>query len=69
MSAQQDRFVHDRLPPAAQMPQLRFDRPELQFPGRLNLVEELLDNAGRKGFAERPLLRSSKIVLSYADVR
>ena len=69
MSAQQDRYVHDRLPPAAQMPQLRFDLPELQFPVRLNLVEELLDNATRKDFAERPLLRSSRIVLSYADVR
>jgi len=68
-SAQQDRFVHDRLPPASQWPQLRYDLPELQFPQQLNLVEELLDNAHAKGFADRPLLRSSRITLSYADVR
>ncbi|MEO7393173.1 MAG: AMP-binding protein [Ramlibacter sp.] len=69
MSAQQDQFVHDRLPPVAQWPELRYDRPELQFPGQLNLVEELLDNAARKGFGDRPMLRSSRIVLTYADAR
>ena len=30
-SAQVDRFVHDRLPPPAQWPTLRYDRPELRF--------------------------------------
>src|SRR4029453_1718816 len=69
MSAQQDRFVHDRLPPRAQWPELRYDRPEFQFPDRLNLVEELLDKAQAKGFGNRPLLRSSRITLSYGDVR
>ena len=44
-SAQTDRFVHDRLPSKEQLPQLRFDLPELQFPKQLNLVEELLDKA------------------------
>jgi len=68
-SAQRDRFVHDRLPPASQWPQLRYDLPELQFPQQLNLVGELLDNAQAKGFGDRPLLRSSRITLSYADVR
>jgi 2-aminobenzoate-CoA ligase len=69
MSAQPDRFVHDRLPPSEAWPQLRYDFPELQFPARLNLVEELLDKAPAKGWGERPLLRSSRIVLSYAEVR
>lgn len=69
MSAQQDRFVHDRLPPRAQWPQLRYDRPEVQLPDSLNLVHELLDRAPEKGFGDRPLLRSSRITLSYADVR
>jgi 2-aminobenzoate-CoA ligase len=68
-SPQRDRFVHDRLPPAAQWPQLRYDLPELQFPGQLNLVEELLDKAAAKGFDARPLLRSPRITLTYADVR
>jgi 2-aminobenzoate-CoA ligase len=69
LSAQQDRFVHDRLPPPAAWPQLRYDLPELQLPDRLNLVGELLDQAGAKGFGERPMLRSSRVTLTYADVR
>ena len=69
MTTQQDRFVHDRLPPRSQWPQLVFDRPELQFPAQLNLVEELLDKAQAKGFGERPLLRSSQTVLTYSAVR
>ena len=68
-TAQLDRFVHNGLPPPGQLPQLRFDLPELQFPDQLNLVEELLDKAVQKGFAERPLLRSPRITLTYADVR
>src|SRR6478609_11321259 len=68
-SAQVDPFVHDRLPPRSQWPQLRYDLPELQLPDQVNLVEALLDQAPAKGWGERPLLRSSKITLSYADVR
>jgi 2-aminobenzoate-CoA ligase len=69
MSAQKDRFVHDRLPPRAQWPHLRYDLPELQLPDRLNLVEVLLDQAASRGWAGRPLLRSARITLTYADVR
>ena len=69
MSAQSDRFVHDRLPPREQRPEYRYDLPELRLPDRLNLVEELLDKAQAKGFADRPLLRSARITLTYQDVR
>ena len=69
MSAQQDRFVHDRLPPKAQWPRLLYDRPEYQFPERLNLVEELLDQAPARGFGERPALRSNRATLSYSQLR
>ena len=69
MSAQTDRFVHDRLPAAPDMPQLLLDGPGLQFPTQLNLVEELLDNAPAKGFGSRPMLRSSHLTLSYAQAR
>ncbi len=69
MSAQPDRFAHDRLPPLSQRPQLLYERPEFQFPARLNLVEELLDKAQAKGLGERALLRSGSITLSYAQVR
>ena len=66
---QSDRFVHERLPGAAQRPMLRFERPELQFGSQLNLVTELLDQAEQKGWGERPLLRSSQQTLSYAQTR
>jgi 2-aminobenzoate-CoA ligase len=69
LTAQQDRFVHDRLPPRSAWPQLRYDLPELRLPDRLNLVEELLDKAPAKGFGDRPMLRSSRITLTYADAR
>ena len=67
MSAQVDRFVHDRLPPAEQLPTLRYDLPELQLPDQLNLVEELLDKAASKPWAHRPMLRSPARTLSYAE--
>jgi len=66
-SAQIDRFVHERLPQAAQLPIFRYDRPELQLPDQLNLVVELLDKAREKGFADRPMLRSPTRTLSYAE--
>lgn len=68
VSAQTDRFVHDRLPPPEQWPTLRYDLPELQLPAQVNLVEVLLDQAQAKGFAHRPLLRSNARTLNYAQV-
>lgn len=65
MSAQVDRFVHDRLPPAQQLPVFRYDLPELQLPDQLNLVEELLDKAATKGFGDKPMLRSPEGTLTY----
>jgi 2-aminobenzoate-CoA ligase len=67
VSAQTDRFVHDRLPPPEQWPDLSYDLPELQFPAQLNLVEELLDQAPAKGFGDNPLLRSSRVTFTYAQ--
>ena len=63
-SAQTDRFVHDRLPPSEQLPTL--------LPGRAitdpaNLVDVLFSRAIESGYADRPMLRSDKITLSYAD--
>jgi 2-aminobenzoate-CoA ligase len=68
-SAQTDRFVHDRLPPRAQWPQLRYDLPELQLAPQLNLVAELLDRAPEKGWGQRPMLRSPTATLSYEQAR
>lgn len=69
MSAQTDRFVHDRLPPREQWPQLRYDLPELRLPAQVNLVEELLDKAATRGWSDRPCLRSAAGVVTYAQAR
>jgi 2-aminobenzoate-CoA ligase len=37
-----DSFVRDRLPPPEQLPEFRFDLPELQYPEHLNAAAELL---------------------------
>lgn len=71
-TAQTDSFVRDRLPPAAQWPELRYDTPELAAlasRSTLNVVHELLDRATEKGLDANPCLRSPYLTLSYAEVR
>jgi 2-aminobenzoate-CoA ligase len=68
-SAQADHFVHDRLPPPEQWPELRFDRPELQLPAQVNAVQALFERATRAGHADRPLFRSDERTLSYAQAQ
>src|SRR3954452_19510908 len=55
-SAHVDTFTRDRLPPAEQWPDLLLDRPELQYPERLNAAVELTDRVGEKGFGDNPAL-------------
>ncbi|MFZ6648184.1 AMP-binding protein [Undibacterium sp. TJN25] len=47
-SAHLDTFAFDHLPPREQWPDLLFPLPELQYPGRLNCVVELLDACVKK---------------------
>ena len=68
-SAQVDRFVHDRLPPRGQWPQLQYELPDLQLPPAFNVVGELLDRAPERGWGDRPMLRSATRTLSYAQSR
>ena len=68
-SAQTDRFVHDRLPPPAQGPRLDYNLPELQLPAQVNLVQALFAGAALRGLADRPLLRSPRRTLSYAQAQ
>jgi 2-aminobenzoate-CoA ligase len=66
-SAQTDRFVHDRLPAPAQLPKMVYPLPELRISAQANLVDSLFSQAKRNGRANRPLLRSDQLTLSYAD--
>ena len=67
-SAQIDRFVHERLPPLDQWPIFDYSQlPELHIAPQSNLVEVLFARAMRNGHADRPMLRSDRITLSYAD--
>ncbi|UUZ65106.1 AMP-binding protein [Polaromonas sp. P1-6] len=66
-SAQTDRFVHDRLPPQALLPELVYPLPEMHIPAQANLVDVLFARAFGNGHADRPMLRSDRITLSYAD--
>ena len=66
-SVQIDRFVHDRLPPAAQLADMRYDLPELEIAAQANLVDVLLARVAKRGLSSRPFLRSDRITLSYDD--
>ena len=53
-TAHVDTFVLDRLPDPADLPEFRFDRPEFQFPERLNCGAEILDRAvAERGWGDR----------------
>ncbi|ABM38917.1 AMP-binding protein [Polaromonas naphthalenivorans] len=64
--AQTDRFVHEHLPPPDQWPR-RVYPPGTDIPEQANLVNALFTRAIQNGHADRPLLRSDRITLSYAD--
>ncbi|MCG2585536.1 AMP-binding protein [Massilia sp. TS11] len=69
ISAHQDSFARDHLPPPAQWPELRFDLPELAYPARLNCVRELLDAAVARGQGARTALIGEHETLSYAELQ
>jgi 2-aminobenzoate-CoA ligase len=50
-------------------PNLIFDRPELQYPARLNCVSELLDRWVREGHGGAPCLISPSERLSYGELQ
>ena len=66
-SAQTDRFVHERLPPQALLPELRYPLPDMHIPAQANLVDTLFAKAFANGHGDRPMLRSDRITLSYAE--
>ncbi len=52
-SAHVDTFTRDNLPPFDQWPDILLDRPEFQYPERLNAAVELTDRMVDRGFGDR----------------
>lgn len=55
-SAHIDTFTRDNLPPFEQWPDILLDRPEFQYPERLNVGVELTDRMVEKGFGDHTAL-------------
>ena len=55
-SAHLDTFTRDNLPPFGQWPDLLVDRPEFQYPERINVAVELTDRMVERGFGDRVAL-------------
>jgi len=68
-SAQVDGFVRDHLPQADQWPEFIFERPELQFPERMNAVVELLDKALDEGHGDRPAVIGADTHWNYRELQ
>jgi 2-aminobenzoate-CoA ligase len=63
-----DTFARDKLPPRDSWPAFNFDRPELDYPERLNCATELLDKAVAGGGGDRPLFLTPKETCTYGDL-
>src|SRR5882672_9140848 len=67
-TAHADTFARDKLPPRDEWPELIFERPELDYPERMNCATELLDRALERGWGGRIALRSAETQVSYAQL-
>jgi 2-aminobenzoate-CoA ligase len=68
MTAHLDTFARDNLPPRAQWPDFLFEFPELNYPGRMNCVVELLDRWIAAGGGDRRCLISPAETLTYTQL-
>jgi 2-aminobenzoate-CoA ligase len=67
-SAHRDTFARDHLPPADQLPEFLFDRPELQFAPQINCAAELLDRMVERGAADRVCIRGATQCWTYGEL-
>jgi 2-aminobenzoate-CoA ligase len=67
-SAHRDGFARDHLPPRESWPEFIFDRPELEYPERLNCIDAFLDAHIRDGRGDRPCLITPREQWSYTDL-
>ncbi|MDQ0094228.1 AMP-binding protein [Paeniglutamicibacter psychrophenolicus] len=69
LSAHQDTFTRDHLPPHELWPTLEFTLPELQYPERLNAATVLIDDAVARFGADSPaLLAPDGTVQGYGEL-
>ena len=65
-----DSFARDHLPASEAQPEFLFERPELQFPERLNAAVELLDRHVAEGRGDRVVIRApGGLVWTYAQLQ
>ncbi|WP_366654795.1 benzoate-CoA ligase family protein [Fodinicurvata sp. EGI_FJ10296] len=67
-TAHRDTFARDNLPPKDLWPVMTFDLPELQYPERLNAVNEFLDKRVAAGDGDRPCILSPDARWTYSDL-
>lgn len=67
-SAHIDTFSRDNLPPADQWPDLILDRPEFQYPERINVAVELTDRMVDKGFGDHTALIGNGRMRTYKEL-
>lgn len=67
--AMRDTFVQDRLPPPELLPEFRFDRPELNYPERLNAAAHLVDRRVAIGRGADLAIVNDLGEWSYADLK
>ncbi|MBU8537697.1 AMP-binding protein [Roseomonas tokyonensis] len=68
MDEMRDTFCQDRLPPRDQWPDFLLDRPEFQYPPRLNCAVELLDRNIERGRGDHPALITPAETLTYTQL-
>jgi len=68
-TAHVDTFARDNLPPQDQWPTFLFNRPELQYPDRINCAVEFLDRWVDEGRGDEPCLLSPGETLTYRQLQ
>src|SRR6476660_6565260 len=63
-----DDFARRNLPPSAQWPELRLERPEFQYPEYLNVGVELTDRMVEKGFGDHTALIGNGRQRTYKEL-
>ncbi len=69
MSGQIDQYIHKLLPPEESLPEYIFSANGYQNLKVLNVVSELFNEVRKKGFMDKPFLKSSRQVLTYAQAQ